>query len=357
MGGIGIGLTKSDFSAGLVSSFVIGLGFVLSGGPPQQLGWLQWSRTDTRTNLHTGLALGLVAGLVVGLVVGLGHGPGYGPRQGLVCGFVVGIGYMLVIVIGGRPSQQRSQLKESRIDTPTILLIGLIIAIATTSSYGIVYVLVVIFTGRSPLQRSWLRWSKTTTPTTLLTGLMTGLVFGLVYGGVYEGVYGGVYGFKLGLVFGLVFGLMYGLPLGLRQPPTEAISPLDPPSLWRRERQFGLVAGLVLGLVFEFGFELINVFCSVFRLEPVPRESITAGLVIGLVTGFGSGLMSSTTWATALASAQLWCRGETPTHLLRFLDDAHERQVLRTVGPTYQFRHARLQDRLVGERDKLGEAS
>jgi hypothetical protein len=31
---------------------------------------------------------------------------------------------------------------------------------------------------------------------------------------------------------------------------------------------------------------------------------------------------------------------------MNFLDDARERNVLRTVGPVYQFRHARLQDRL-----------
>jgi hypothetical protein len=31
---------------------------------------------------------------------------------------------------------------------------------------------------------------------------------------------------------------------------------------------------------------------------------------------------------------------------MRFLDDARERSVLRTVGPLYQFRHARLQDLL-----------
>jgi hypothetical protein len=117
------------------------------------------------------------------------------------------------------------------------------------------------------------------------------------------------------------------------------------------------MAGLVLGLVFEFGERLINVFSHVIGFEPVGDGSNLGGLVVGLVTGLGSGLMSSTTWATMLASAQLRRRGETPARLLRFLDDAHERQVLRTVGPTYQFRHARLQDRLVGERDKLGEAS
>jgi hypothetical protein len=29
---------------------------------------------------------------------------------------------------------------------------------------------------------------------------------------------------------------------------------------------------------------------------------------------------------------------------VRFLDDARTRNILRTVGPVYQFRHARLQD-------------
>jgi hypothetical protein len=31
---------------------------------------------------------------------------------------------------------------------------------------------------------------------------------------------------------------------------------------------------------------------------------------------------------------------------MNFLEDAHQRGILRTVGPVYQFRHARLQDRL-----------
>jgi hypothetical protein len=34
---------------------------------------------------------------------------------------------------------------------------------------------------------------------------------------------------------------------------------------------------------------------------------------------------------------------------MRFLEDARNRNVLRAVGPVYQFRHARLQDRLAGQ--------
>ena len=326
-----IGL-EPGLAAGLVASFVVGLGFVLGGGPPQQLGRLRWSRADTRTNLLTGFVVGLVSGPLVGLVVGL--------VSGLVSGFIVGIGYMLVILAGGRPPQQSSLSRGSRTDTLAILLSGLVIGTVSAPGYGVIYVLIVILSGRPPLRRNQLRWSRTDTPTTLLTGLTVGLAYGLVSGLVS----GPVAGFRLtrglviGVVYGLVFGLTAGLSLGLRQPPTEATSPFDPRSLWRQERQLGL--GLVSGLVFGLTGGFVDGLLFGF---PV---GLMYGLTEGLVFGLGSGLVSSATWAAALASAQLWRRGETPVRLLRFLDDARERQVLRTVGPAYQFRHARLQDRL-----------
>ena len=51
------------------------------------------------------------------------------------------------------------------------------------------------------------------------------------------------------------------------------------------------------------------------------------------------------TGSSSLAFTQLAARWRTPIQLMRFLDDARERNALRTVGPVYQFRHARLQDR------------
>ena len=45
----------------------------------------------------------------------------------------------------------------------------------------------------------------------------------------------------------------------------------------------------------------------------------------------------------------LWllaARRKLPWRLLRFLEDAHRRGVLRQQGATYQFRHARLHERL-----------
>jgi hypothetical protein len=74
-----------------------------------------------------------------------------------------------------------------------------------------------------------------------------------------------------------------------------------------------------------------------------------SGLVWVLGFGLVFGLVFPRTWAVSLTFAQLAMRWHTPARLLRFLDDARQRNVLRTVGPVYQFRHARLQDRLAGQ--------
>jgi hypothetical protein len=95
---------------------------------------------------------------------------------------------------------------------------------------------------------------------------------------------------------------------------------------------YGLVVGLVYGLT--------------DWLTSGPSDGIVYGLTAGLVVGLGSGLVSSAAWATTLTSAQLQRRGQAPARLLPFLDDARQRQILRTVGPVYQFRNARLQKRL-----------
>lgn len=63
--------------------------------------------------------------------------------------------------------------------------------------------------------------------------------------------------------------------------------------------------------------------------------------MFGLMTGPGFGLVvgtvSSEAWPSSLAAAQLALRWHTPARLMRFLDDARERGILRTVGRVYQF--------------------
>jgi hypothetical protein len=61
-------------------------------------------------------------------------------------------------------------------------------------------------------------------------------------------------------------------------------------------------------------------------------------------------------WSSSLAFAQLAVSDRTPVRLMRFLEDARSRSVLRTVGPVYQFRHARLQDRLAAREPATGQS-
>lgn len=325
---------RYGLAIGLMSGVVVGLGFVLGGGPPQRLGRLCWSSTDTRTNLRTGLVIGPLSGLVAGLAYGFGYGK---LQDGLQYGFVIGITYLLVIVFGGRRSAHHGQLRGNRTTSAATLLLGLVITIVSTAGYGIVYIVVVTLSGQSPLQQSRLRWSRTTTPVTLLTGLVAGPVLWLWYWSLNGFHSGSNVGLSLGL--GIVAGIIFGLLFGLR-PSGEATSTLDPQSLWQRDRRSGLVVGLVYGLVVGLVYGLTD------GLTSGPSDGLVYGLTAGLVVGIGSALVSSASWATMLTGAQLQRRGQAPARLLPFLDDARQRQILRTVGPVYQFRNARLQNRL-----------
>jgi hypothetical protein len=70
--------------------------------------------------------------------------------------------------------------------------------------------------------------------------------------------------------------------------------------------------------------------------DVLARGGPTLGLVAVPVAALGWRLLSSP------------CAGHTRARLLHFLEDARQRDVLRTVGPIYQFRHARRRDRLAG---------
>lgn len=69
-------------------------------------------------------------------------------------------------------------------------------------------------------------------------------------------------------------------------------------------------------------------------------------VVVGCVAAAGR-----TAWMSYLvAMTWLALRAEVPWRLMTFLDDARQRGVLRANGPSYQFRHVRLQEHLAGRR-------
>ena len=77
-----------------------------------------------------------------------------------------------------------------------------------------------------------------------------------------------------------------------------------------------------------------------------PGLGALVGLAVGLGFAVAIGPVVSEVWRTAIGQLCLTLRYRTPLRLVRFLDDARSRHLLRTVGPIYQFRHATLQDRL-----------
>ncbi|MGH3853383.1 MAG: hypothetical protein ACRDR6_07755 [Pseudonocardiaceae bacterium] len=337
-------------SVGLLVWLAVGFGFVLvldrGAGFPPQLGrrWW-WNRTALRATLAAGLAVGLISGLIVEIEDWLLIGRGTELAYGLVDGLIFGFGFGFAAELARRRSSQ--QLGKLQSDRPILIaaIIGFVIALSDPV-LGFTFLLVVGLGGRPPRQLGRRRWTRANRRRTLVVGLVIGLVAGGLVGFQVKFQNGLWVGAAMGFAVGLVVGLVFTVLTWLGQPSTEAASPIDPRLLWGRERQFGLAVGLGVGLAVG----LLYVLRSELPYGRSPGSWFVVGLKVGVVNfleiGLGAWWVSSATWTAALAFAQLRRRGGTPMRLLRFLDDARDRQVLRTVGPMYQFRHARLQDRL-----------
>jgi hypothetical protein len=215
---------------------------------------------------------------------------------------------------------------------------GTILGLVAVPVFGLGYMLGAELQPRSPKRIAPLRWRQLLNRSSLVTGLGYALLGGLFGGLVFGLAYGPAVGRLVGLVAGVAGGLAGILAAGLSRSAADETSPLTPPASWRRDHAFGLVLGLTLGagLGLGLGLSFAAGHVAAFALLCVD------GLGFGLVWG----LSFPMTWTASLAFAQLAIRWHTPARLLRFLEDARQRDVLRTVGPIYQFRHARLQDRL-----------
>jgi transcriptional regulator with XRE-family HTH domain len=144
----------------------------------------------------------------------------------------------------------------------------------------------------------------------------------------------------LALGAGLVFGLTALFEAPIRT--ESAVSPSDLLGIDRRNVVFHLLAwALVIGL----GAGLLN------GLAYGALRGLEVGTVFGLEAAFGAGLgygLSLTAWGQWVALSRIWLplTGRLPWALIAFLDDAHQRGVLRQAGAVYQFRHARIQSHL-----------
>ncbi len=84
---------------------------------------------------------------------------------------------------------------------------------------------------------------------------------------------------------------------------------------------------------------------QVFPAATTPVLPIVAGVFFG--GGIGLAVLVTRAWGNHFVHhALLAATGRLPWRLMHFLDDAHRRGVLRQAGGVYQFRHARVQERL-----------
>ncbi|MFJ9619197.1 CHAT domain-containing protein [Streptomyces noursei] len=297
---------------------------------------LEWWRLGygmrrTARTLVTALVICLVIGFVDGAVGALFAPLGFQPVDGPVAGLLAGLMFGTLYWFGGAAKD------------------------ASVAPSGVRMTIV----GRAgKTRRRILR--------RVAVGLLCGLVFGFGYGFVtpaLTGVLGRIglpAGLRLGLDYGVIYGLVFALGAGatfglltLFETPLDIRSAVDPVGLLRTSRRtvaaqllilaptFGLLVALGVGLVVR---PLSGVLGS-FLWTP------TAALKLGVTSGLGAALgygLGLTAWGQWVVFARIWLplTGRLPWSLVAFLEDAHQRGVLRQAGAVYQFRHPRLQHHL-----------
>jgi hypothetical protein len=271
----------------------------------------------TQRQITSGLAAGLAAWLIGGLAVGITRGLTAGLVAGLVAGLAAGLAAGLTSV-GGHPPGKTTKLQLLKALNRTNLLLGLAAG--------------------------------------LTAALAAGLDVGLG-GGPGGGLRGGA---TAGLAAGLTAGLATGLAAGLVDATTVdpgRSSSLGPATTWRLNWNYTRMVMLTVGLAaaLTIGLTAVLTIRPKAGLDVGLRGGLTFGLAAGLAAGLAVGLATSDAWPAFIASAQIAIKWRTPVRLMTFLEDAHSRNVLRSVGPAYQFRHAHLQDRLAAAASLRGD--
>jgi hypothetical protein len=184
-----------------------------------------------------------------------------------------------------------------------------------------------------------IQWREVFRGRDLAIAVAFGAVMGFEAGFVAGVAFGVAVGIAIGIAFGVVVGIVGAVGLWVSSPEIQRINPLTPFTAWRGDQASAVVLGIALGAVGGvFAGLLVGVPAGV-------RAGAGAGAGTGAVVGIAI-ILAYPSSSTAVGFAQLSARWHVPVQMMKFLEDAHQRNVLRTIGPVYQFRHGRLQDRL-----------
>jgi hypothetical protein len=103
---------------------------------------------------------------------------------------------------------------------------------------------------------------------------------------------------------------------------------------------YSIASGLVLGTVCGRGAKML------FGDGRLPSVGTAAGLGLGIACALGFSVVAVAWSRWQITCASLAASRRLPWRMMRFLEDAHRRGVLRQAGAMYQFRHLELQRRL-----------
>lgn len=138
--------------------------------------------------------------------------------------------------------------------------------------------------------------------------------------------------FGVWVFLGVELGLSFALGAALLAP-TRLDTVVTPQALLTSNRRYALFQAVTVG--------------TGYGLVPALLFDPFAGLVCGVAVGVAFGI-GAHAWGRWLVVVRCWLplTGRLPWRLRSFLDDAHERGVLRQAGAVYVFRHGRVQDTL-----------
>ncbi|MBA2813889.1 NACHT domain-containing protein [Streptomyces sp. KM273126] len=150
--------------------------------------------------------------------------------------------------------------------------------------------------------------------------------------------------------FVLRLGALLPLALGVvLTRPVDSDAPVGPDTLLRGERRVALVSALVIAPA------LAGLTVSYLRASN--ETAVLTGMALTTWLLAAAGLVATSRWGRwTTARTVLALCSRLPWSVTVFLRDAHRLGILRQVGGVYQFRHARLQQRLGGQEANDWEA-
>ncbi|GAA3862618.1 BTAD domain-containing putative transcriptional regulator [Saccharothrix violaceirubra] len=307
----------------------------LRDGRSRDFAW--WHLVSAVSPPTRALLLGLPPGLLCALTSWLAGGV----TVGVVSGATYTVAGCLTNALGRRSGPRRVEPRFRGTRKGFLWRFGLGVAIAIGLSFGwsltpgVVAVLAVVF-GLSLGVHVWLDVpvdaTRVSSPRTVLRQDRAAVL-----------AYAVSFAVSLGLFFGVVFWFNGEAPAN---EPDDLFDPVRGTACLLTAALFGyFLFGRLGSVVYALPGAAIGGQVRYEAVLPDLPGAVVCGVLFAVTIGL-SVLVSRPWGAFVVVRAWLWCLGRTPARLTRFLDDAHRRGVLRQVGAVYQFRHARLQDRL-----------